>query len=184
MSNADRIVRRRPERSVRRRSRGDSDSRSDRACASGAGRCRRRHPGMRASSRRRDERRPASRAQGRAADRGPGRNHQPRLRFGTPGGGARGGGAPGGIRGRRDGRWHRVDVPCAVSVEGCAVGLPYGPRRGDRLAAGRGADLCDQFMPHGHHGRRSGQPLRRVTSRAGCVRGQKSASGRAGHQRW
>ena len=49
-------------------------------------------------------------------------------------------------------------------LEGRALGLPHGQRRGDRLDAGRRADVRDQRLPHGHHGR--GNRQRATTSRA------------------
>ena len=74
------------------------------------------------------------------------------------------GGDPRRLRRHDRRRRHRVDVQRAVPPEGRALGLSHGQRRGRRLDGRRGADLRDQRVPHGHHGRGSRRALWCVAS--------------------
>ena len=60
-------------------------------------------------------------------------------------------------------------------LEGRALGLSDGSRRGDRFDAARRADLRHQRLPHGHHRGRGRDPLRRVARRSGRVRRREPA---------
>ena len=113
-----------------------------------------------------------------------GRDRQPRLRLGPAGRGA---------RGRRRLRAGYADIVVAggtesmsqraVSAEGRALGLSDGQRRSDRLDAGRGPDLRDRALPHGHHRRGNRDALRHLARRSGRVRRREPAPRRARRSR-
>ena len=111
----------------------------------------------------------------------PGGDGEPRLRLGPAGGRPRGRGHARRLHRARAGRRHRVDEQRAVHLEGGALGLPHGARRGARLDAGRGADLRDPGLPHGHHRGGDRDPVQRQPRGPGCVRRREPASRRGGH---